>query len=251
MLKKILLSYFILNPLWAFTVLVDPGHGGSDHGAKARYYFAKKKWKVINEKDIALNLAKRIHYHLKKNNFNAYLTRSVDRTLSLQDRADMAEKIKADFFISVHINSSEVHEPRGFETYYLDNHKDGVVRKIEEAENRDLHGEDLIINNILMDLIIERTTKSSKSLAQGIHGEIQKFVGRKYQLKDRGIKPGLFYVLALTKRPGILLEVGFLSNSRELKKMLSPKFQDQYARAVALGLKKYTSSQLKHVPSLL
>lgn len=235
----------------AFTILIDPGHGGEDKGAVARYYYQKKKWKLINEKDIALSLAKKIHEELEKKKFKSYLTRSLDRTVSLADRAEIAEKIKADLFISVHINASTGTEPRGFETYYLDNHNDSAIRKVEEVENKDLTGKELTVNKILTDLVIERTVTSSKGLATKIHQNIQTVVGSKYKLIDRGVKPGLFYVLALTKRPAILLEVGFLSNSKELKRILDPKFQSQYAKAVALGIASYIKTQKKNEPALL
>lgn len=251
-MKTILLLIFItFTKANAFTILIDPGHGGEDNGAKARYYYKKKKWKIINEKDIALSLSKKIHANLESENFNSYLTRSVDRTVTLAERAELAEKIKADLFISVHINSSEENNPRGFETYYLDNHNDSAIEKVEKVENKDLKGEALIVNKILTDLVIERTVKSSKGLASSIHNRIQKLVGKKHKLVDRGVKPGLFYVLALAKRPSILLEVGFLSNSKELRRLLNEKFQEGYAKAVAKGIKDYLKSQSKIEPSLL
>lgn len=236
---------------WSFTILIDPGHGGEDDGARARYYYGKKKWRMINEKDIALSLAKKIHEELGKKDFKTYLTRSVDRTVTLAERAELAEKIKADLFISVHVNASEENHPRGFETYYLDNHNDSAIKKVESIENKDLKGEALIVNKILTDLVIERTVKSSKGLATAIHGQIQHLVGKKYNLIDRGVKPGLFYVLALTKRPAILLEVGFLSNSKELKRILNSNFQRRYAKAVANGIASYVNKQKKLGPSLL
>ena len=234
-----------------FTILIDPGHGGEDNGAVGSYYKSKKKREVVKEKDISLSLAKKIHEELQKKNFSSYLTRSVDRTVSLAERAEMAEKIEADLFISVHINSSEKSGPRGFETYYLDNHDDSAVKKVEAVENKDLTGEELIINKILTDLVIQRTVTSSKGLATSIHSEIDKSIARKFKMKDRGVRPGLFYVLALTKRPAILLEVGFLSNPRELKKMLRADLQTTYAKAVANGIEEYLKKQNKLEPSLL
>lgn len=242
---------FFVIPTWGFTILIDPGHGGEDNGARARYYYGKKKWRMVKEKDIALSLAKKIHSELGKRKFKSYLTRSVDRTVTLAERAELAEKIKADLFISVHINASEGKSGRGFETYYLDNHNDSAIKKVEAIENKDLKGEALIVNKILTDLVIDRTVKSSKGLATSIHGQIQRLVGRRYKLRDRGVKPGLFYVLALTKRPAILLEVGFLSNSKELKKLLNPKFQQRYAKAVANGIASYIKKQKKLGPALL
>jgi len=245
----VMISY--VRPVVAFTILIDPGHGGEDEGAHARYVYARKKWKIIKEKNLSLSIAKKIHRELKKQGFTSYLTRSVDRTVTLAERAELADKIEADLFISVHINSSEKSSPRGFETYYLDNHDDSAVKKVEEVENKDLKGEELIINKILTDLVIQRTVSSSKGLAKSIHARIQSRVGRKYHMKDRGVRPGLFYVLALTKRPAILLEVGFLSNSKELKKILRADLQNSYAKAVAAGIKDYLKKQTKTEPSLL
>jgi N-acetylmuramoyl-L-alanine amidase len=239
----------MIGNIFAYTVLIDPGHGGEDQGARARYYFSRKKWKQIEEKDVALQLAKRIHYHISKKH-TAFLTRSMDRSVSLQERAQLAEKISADLFISVHVNSSPAKNPRGFETYYLDNHEDAAVNKVEHIENKNLEGEELVINKILTDLVIDQTVKHSTALARSVHNEIYKLVGRRYRLKDRGIKPGLFFVLALAKRPAILLEVGFLSNSKELKKLLSKKFQERYAKAVAKGVDRYFRSQTTTLPSL-
>lgn len=239
----------LLSITWSLTILVDPGHGGEDHGASRKIKIGKDKYQMILEKDLTLALSKRIHKGLNKK-FSAYLTRSVDRTIPLQQRAQLADKIKADLFISVHVNSSEKSRPRGFETYYLDNHKDSAVKKVEMIENKKLEGEDFIINKILTDLVIKKTVKSSYKLAKSIHIEIQKAVGKKYKLKNRGVRPGLFFVLVLAKRPAVLLEVGFLSNDRELKKILNPKFQEQYAQAVVRGIEKYINSQAKG-PSIL
>jgi N-acetylmuramoyl-L-alanine amidase len=242
---------FSVRAALGFTILIDPGHGGEDDGARAKQYYSKNKWREIKEKDIALSLSKKIHEQLQKKGFSSYLTRSVDRSVSLAERAEIAEKIEADLFISVHINSSEKSGPRGFETYYLDNHEDSAVKKVEEVENKDLEGEELIINKILTDLVIQRTVTSSKGLATHIHEQIHSGVGKRYKMKDRGVRPGLFYVLALTKRPAILLEVGFLSNAHELKKMLRSDLQDSYASAVASGIQNYLRKQTKVEPSLL
>ena len=251
--NKILLVLFLgflVWPVLGFTILIDPGHGGEDDGARGVIHQGKKST-VIREKDIALSLSKKIHDELQKKGFTSYLTRSLDRSVSLAERAEIADKIEADLFISVHINSSEKSSPRGFETYYLDNHDDSAVKKVEAVENKDLKGEELIINKILTDLVIQRTVTSSKGLATSIHAQIHDQVGTKYRMKDRGVRPGLFYVLALTKRPAILLEVGFLSNSKELKKMLRADLQNSYAKAVAQGIQDYLKKQTKVEPSLL
>jgi N-acetylmuramoyl-L-alanine amidase len=176
---------------------------------------------------------------LQKKNYSVFLTRSVDRTVTLAERAAIAEKTKADLFISVHINSSTENNAVGFETYYLDNHDDVASKKVEKTENMQLKGDEVIVQQILIDLVVEQTVQTSKPLAESIHSQLKNTVGRKYGIHSRGIKPGLFYVLALSKRPGVLLEVGFISTFKERLRMMNPKFQDEYTRAVVAGIESY------------
>ncbi len=234
------LSFLFSLNLSAFVILIDPGHGGDDVGAKGTLYkkVGRKRIKsAIYEKDLTLAIAKRIYAQLDEK-YSVFLTRSMDRTVSLEKRAEMAEKINADLFISIHMNSSRRSRSNGFETYYLDNHKDGAIKKVEDAENKHWKGDDLIVQKILTDLVIQKTVVFSKSLAQLVHAQVGTSV-KKFKMRNRGIKPGLFFVLALSKRPGVLLEAGFLSNRRELKKLLSPKFQAAYATGVVRGIEKY------------
>ena len=237
-LISILFLFFTLSfSTFAQSILIDPGHGGEDCGAKGKLW-SRKKLTVICEKDIALSIAKIIHKRLSKN-FSAYLTRSLDRTVTLEERAELADKIKADIFISIHINASTSKSSHGLETFYLDNHDNAAVRKVEEVENKNTKGEQVIINKILADLVIDRTAPSSRRMAKLVHRQISTKISKKYGITDRGVKPAIFYVMALSKRPSILLEVGFMTNTRELKKMITRKFQNDYANAVALGIEKY------------
>lgn len=231
----ILLGLLLLSSSssFALTILVDPGHGGEDDGAKTS---------KVMEKDLALEISTRI-YKLLKKKYNVFLSRSVDRTVSLQERADLAEKIKADILISIHLNSASVKSSQGFEIYYLDNHNDAAVKKVEEIENTGPEGTNPVIQHILTDLVVERTVESSKKLANSIYETTKKEVLTPYKMRARGVRPGLFYVLALSKRPGVLIEVGFLSNQNELKKMSSSKFQQSMAKAVSKGVDKFVGHQ--------
>lgn len=252
MIKKFLIIFLFIfcSRLFAVTVLIDPGHGGDDHGAKGSYRAGRKSLEV-KEKDLALSIAKKVK-ELLSPYCHAYLTRSLDKTLTLEKRAEVAETIKADLFISIHVNSSRAAGAHGFETYYLDNHDDAAVRKVEEVENKMSGdaGEDAIIRQILTDLVVSRTVTSSKALANSIHDQLVKTLPKKFNLTDRGIRPGLFYVLALSKRPAVLLEAGFMSNDKELKKISTEKFQDEYARAVAQGVRDYIKIRFKPSVSL-
>lgn len=244
--KLCLLFILIYNyQAYGFVVLIDPGHGGKELGATTKVTKINSKGKKytrhLYEKDLTLILAKRLKYYLDPH-FSTYLTRSVDRTVSLEDRAAMADTVKADVFISIHFNSSHATQSHGVETYYLDNHNDKAIKKVEAIENKGLEGESKVINQILIDLAIQKTVPSSKKLAKEIHGQISSKIAKKMKIRDRGIKPGLFYVLALSKRPGVLIEGGFMSNSKEVMTINSKKYLDSYAKAMAAGIKKYHKS---------
>jgi len=236
----VIIAFIIASfSLQARTILIDPGHGGTEYGAVAKVYSnGSKNFYYVYEKQLCLILAKKIK-NILRNDFTTYLTRSLDRTVTLQERAVMAEKVKADLFVSIHFNSSNDKRSHGIEIYYLDNHNDAAVKKVEKLENKSLLGEDKIINQILIDLVIQKTVDSSKRLAKSIHTETQKKIIKRYKRKDRGVRAGLFFVLALSKRPGVLIEAGFMSSKEELKKIRSSNYLNDYAQAIADGIKSY------------
>lgn len=230
----------------ALTVLIDPGHGGDDTGAKS---FPSKNGQQILEKDLAMQISKKLYNKLKPFH-SVYLTRSIDRNVTLQERSDLAEKIKADIFVSIHLNSSTQKESRGVEVYYLDNHNDIAVKKVENLENQMPAGEDQQIKHVLIDLVIGQTVEQSKMLAKYIQQNIKKKMAVKYKLKDRGVRAGLFYVLALSKRPGVLIEAGFMSNPEEIKKINTGLFQEEMASSILEGILQFSQSKKKSKVSL-
>lgn len=229
------LLLFLSQAAWSKVVLIDPGHGGEESGAVG--HLDTKKTRRIFEKDLSLRLAKKIKDELSKST-STYLTRSLDRAVSLQERADLADLVKADLFLSIHFNSSTNAKSHGFELYYLDNNSNVAANKVERSENLNLKGEELIVNQILVDLVVQQTVHHSKDLARMVHAKVSPII-KQHKIDDRGIKPGLFYVLALSKRPGLLVEVGFVSNPSELQKVNQDKFMDSMAKAIAAGVVDY------------
>ena len=228
-----LLSFLILLQVaQAKVVLIDPGHGGEEAGAVG--HLDAKKTRKIFEKDLSLRLSKKIKDELSKST-TTYLTRSLDRAVTLQERADLADLVKADLFLSIHFNSSTNAKSHGFELYYLDNNSNAAATKVEKSENLNLKGEELIVNQILVDLVVQQTVRHSKELANLVHEKVKPVI-KLSKIDDRGIKPGLFYVLALSKRPGLLVEVGFVSNPGELHKVNEDKFLDNMAKAISAGV---------------
>ena len=218
-------------------VLIDPGHGGEEIGAVGLLSGKKK----IYEKDLSLRLAKLVKDELSKSTIT-YLTRSLDRTVTLQERADLADLVKADLFLSIHFNSSTSRKSHGFELYYLDNKSNAAIKKVERAENFNLKGEEQVVNQILVDLVVQQTVSHSRKLSTSVHEKI-KPVLKKYKIDDRGIKAGLFYVLALSKRPALLIEAGFVSNTDELKKINQEKYLSELARAIAEGVRLFIKEE--------
>ena len=216
----------------AKVVLIDPGLGGEECGAVG--YLGSNRNRQIFEKDLSLRLSIKIKEELSKTT-SAYLTRSLDRAVSLQERADLADLVKADLFLSIHFNSSPNAKSHGFELYYLDNNSNVAANKVERSENLNLKGEELIVNQILVDLVVQQTVHHSKELARLVHEKIRPVI-KQSKIDDRGVKPGLFYVLALSKRPGLLVEVGFVSNPSELRVVNEEKFMNNLAKAIASGV---------------
>ncbi|MBF0207775.1 MAG: N-acetylmuramoyl-L-alanine amidase [Oligoflexia bacterium] len=268
----IIINILLVFPANALTILIDPGHGGDDVGAKTilpSRRLANSKLKndhiiTLFEKDLTLTISKKLQEKLKEKDYSAFLTRSFDHNVSLEERANMAEKIKADLFISVHINSDFKKGAHGFETYYLNNHNDSAVKKLENVENQKLtatshavsvasasaststnSNNDPIISKILIDLVIEKTVEKSIKLAKQIHSEIDKTVHKKHRAQNRKVRPGLFYVLALAKRPSVLLEVGFISNQEEANRLNDYNFQEDYVTAVVSGIDKFIANDQK------
>lgn len=212
------------------TILVDPGHGGEENGT-----VFEENQISIKEKELTLKIATKLVENLKKTfNGNVLLTRSMDRTVTLAERAEIAEKTKADVFISIHVNSNPDKNVDGIEIYYLDNNNEVAVEKVARTENKLLSGEDAITDKILTDLVIDQTVSKSKPLALHLKKKLEGG-----EIKSRRVKAGLFYVLALSKRPGVLIETGFLTNEKDRKLLNSDEYQEKFASKLSQILIKY------------
>jgi len=222
----------------AFTVVVDPGHGGEQEGARAP--------DGAREKDVSLAISRRIAARLKRLGARVVLTRTGDISVPLANRAAIATAIRADMFLSVHLNSMPTARQRrrsqGVETYFLSaNATDENAKAVAARENADrLAGEpeadpDDPVAGILDDLQDAASLQGSSRLAYAVH---EKLVQR-LAAEDRGVKQAPFYVLAGARMPAILLEVGFISHGVEGRKLESREYQDRIADAVAEGIRTF------------
>jgi N-acetylmuramoyl-L-alanine amidase len=223
-------------------VVIDPGHGGEDPGAVGR--------KGLMEKDITLDIAKRVArlFAELEPGVEIILTRTSDRYVSLEDRVTIANAKKGHVFISLHINSSESKEARGFEIYSLDVASDRHAERLAARENKEFKQKNSGADLILADLRAFSHRKDSDRLAgylaQGLRSQLKKQISPT-NINDRGYNQAIFHVL-FVKMPAVLTELFFVSNPTEEKMLSNKATREHIARGVFLGVKKFISSGGKH-----
>lgn len=223
-------------------IVIDAGHGGKDYGTSG---------KISREKDIALKIALKLGAYIEKNipDVKVIYTRKDDRYLALDERADIANKHKADLFICIHANANHNPTAYGTETYVMGLHKDEsnlMVAKRENAvilldENYHERYEGFDPNSpesyILFTLTQSAYQESSLRFAAHVEDQFKSRVGR----VSRGVKQAGFVVLWRTTMPSVLIETGFLSNSPEEKFLASDEGQDLIASGIYRAFKAYKS----------
>ncbi len=213
---RVLLSPSLAKRQNVRTIVLDPGHGGRDRGAAGRY---------IIEKKMTLRLALRVAALLRAKGYRVLLTRTNDKMISLPDRAAFAKRNHADVFASIHFNSAgnAVH---GIETYCLT--PAGAPSSNDRAKNKG--DKSACIGN--------RWDANNLVLAAKVHQRMLVRTGA----ADRGLKRARFAVLRDLTMPGILIEAGFLSNRYEEKNLLSNRYFEILAQAIADGIDAYAKS---------
>ena len=235
-------KYFKKNSAYKLhKIIIDAGHGGKDGGAKAYGY---------KEKDMTLLITKELARSLKKAGTKAkiILTRKRNRYVSLEKRCHIANRAlkqhENGLFISIHLNAWFHEETRGFETYYLAHSSkvtDARVLSHIEDTTVDLSNTNWKGKNpysvIFSRLEIVQYQRESKFIAESITRSVQKHV-RLYPV-NRGVKSDLFYVLKGTLMPAILIEVGFLSNKKDVEFLTHPKKRSLLTDSIAQGVIHY------------
>jgi len=196
------------------TVIIDPGHGGTDPGSVNRYG---------KEKDFNLRLAKILMKDLERKGFRVRMTRSSDVYPTLGQRVSFANRIPDAIFVSIHFNSFVNSTAKGIETYALSPRGSGT------------HNSRGVRNNFLEG---NRRDSENIALATAVHAAVMK----KTQAEDRGIKRDRFTVLAGLSMPAVLLEGGFLSNPAEAKKIASTSYLSIISQGVANGIVTYRNA---------
>lgn len=210
------------------TIVLDPGHGGSNMGAEGRG--------GALEKDLTLQLARTLRSQLERRlPVRVVLTRNEDAELPLDTRVAMANQQKADLFISLHLNASPGQSAQGAETYFL-SPVASDERAAEAARSENADGDPLTdLQLILWDLAQSHHMSESQRLA----GIIQEELNRALELRNRGVKQAPFRVLMGAAMPAVLVELGFLSNPREEERLADPLYRARLAGALVDAVSRY------------
>ena len=220
---------------WEFkTIVIDAGHGGKDPGAVG--------YRGTKEKDIALDVAKRLEKKLSKNmNVKIIMTRDEDVFLRLSERTRIANESNGNLFISIHTNAAEDRRASGFETFLIGPNKNEAAVRVAARENAVLELEGTsgkkLTNEDLIQATIAQSAFASKS--EQFASMVQKEIKKRVQSRDRGVKQAGFYVLMGASMPNVLVELGFISNPSEEKKLRSPQYRDQLATAIYRAVEQY------------
>jgi N-acetylmuramoyl-L-alanine amidase len=211
------------------TIVIDPGHGGKDPGAVR---------KVGQEKRIVLNVASMLKERLAEKGYRALMTRETDVYIPLKERTKFATKHNADVFVSIHVNSSTNSKASGVETYYLALASDESAKITAMRENVGSGYSVEELDELVGKILKESKSAESRRLAQFI----QDALVHSTKAKDRNVHHAPFVVLIGAKVPSVLVEIGFLSNAGEGKKLVTQEYQRQIADAIAEGIEQYIRS---------
>jgi N-acetylmuramoyl-L-alanine amidase len=218
-------------------MVIDAGHGGHDPGATGPT--------GLMEKDLVLDVARRVAKLVSDQlGIKVLLSRDADHFVTLRDRTSFANRARADVFVSIHANAHREVASEGVETYFLSSEAtDNGARQVAALENSVVQlekpaakgrGVD-VVRTILWDLAQSEFQEESSRLAE----IVQDSMTQSLRIPSRGVKQAGFYVLGGAAMPAVLIEIGFVTNPKEERKLRESRYRDDIARAIATGLRDY------------
>lgn len=218
-------------------MVVDPGHGGADYGARA---FGRK------ESRLALDLARRVRRALaqKAPRLEVILTREDDTFVSLEQRSSMANAVDADAFVSIHLNGLDEEVRRGgVTTFVLDTRNDRQARRLAALENGTTLSEVSELASLLAKLHRKGQAERSRALARAIQRSTV-VAARSIlpTIHSRGVKSATFRVLVGARMPAVLVEASFLTYRPEAEALARPAYREALARGIAQGVLKWMAA---------
>jgi N-acetylmuramoyl-L-alanine amidase len=215
-------------------ILLDPGHGGDEHGARVE---------GVRESNLALDITRRTALLLSRMlpETRILMTRESDVDITLEQRAAMAQGVNADLFVSVHLNAaSEPVEHGGVTTFVLDSTGDEAALRLAARENGTATVDVTGMQRLIAGLHRAQQGVASQALAQIVHTSLLASARRHLPaLPDRGVKSAMFYVLVGAEMPAILVEASFMTRPEELAELRTKRYRQALAEGIALGIVRY------------
>ena len=226
-------------------VVIDAGHGGCDAGASCDSKL---------EKDLVLQITQKLKKAFRSEGYKVHLTRGDDRFLTLAQRTRIADRKDAKVFISIHANAigdqSRFDVVEGVETYYLQKTRDEKSQRIAARENASvLMGTDRLSQDVIIDAVLNgpKIIQSHK-LAIDVQQHMMKHLNGAYSgVKDGGVRPAPFYVLVGASRPSILVEVGYITNPKERKRLFTSDYQEKIVEGIVEGVGRYLDNRKREM----
>ncbi len=216
------------------TVVIDPGHGGRDPGARTCY-------KALREKKITLIVARHLAAMLKKKlGVKVVMTRDRDVFVPLEERTAIANTSNADLFISIHVNAARDKRLCGVETYFLNLASDERAIDLAARENATTTKSISDLQSILNDLLLNTKINESNRLAFQIQRSLIRHLEAQYEgVRSLGVKQAPFYVLLGAQMPAILIEIGFGTNKTDCRRLATESYLKEVAQGIAKGIEAY------------
>lgn len=213
-------------------VVLDPGHGGKDAGALGPT--------GVREKDVTLDVARRVAPVLEAQGLQVVLTRKDDVFVSLEERTALANAYSADLFVSIHCNASEARGRRGVEVYVLDTTRDEIAARVAARENATTQAASAELASILGGMRLADEAARSTKLAQLLDRSAMAALQLKFgDVVDGGVHTAGFYVLVGARMPSVLFETSYLSNPVEEQRLASEEYRQLLADAIVNAVKAY------------
>jgi len=217
-------------------VVIDPGHGGHDHGTEGPKGLLEKELVL----DVAMRVGKLIEDHMGA---EVVYTRTDDTFVPLEGRTALANERKADLFLSIHANSSPYPRISGVETFYLNFTDSKDALDVASRENASSQKSVFELQDIIQKISLHEKLDESKEFAGRIQASLYSLSSRNVPgQRNRGVKKAPFVVLIGANMPSVLAEIGFVTNPREEGQLKRPDYRQKVAEALFRGLSKYAES---------
>ncbi len=220
-------------------VVLDPGHGGHDHGTTGP--------NGAIEKELVLDVARRVGALIEERLGSEVLyTRSKDNYLTLEERVAFANQKRADLFLSIHANSSPVKSAAGAETYYLSFAPSRAAQELAARENAGSQHSISELKDIVLKIAAQEKLGESREFALHVQSSLTRLTAataaKAGARRDRGVKRAPFIVLIGANMPAVLTEIGFVTNPKEESLLKKPEYRQKLAESIYKGIQQYADS---------